>query len=75
MNENHGIPLNAVTKGRPFGEVLEEFMRIWGDAKKHVTAPGKYDDEIFADTMKATAYRLYLLGVEDGMKEKNEWTN
>lgn len=72
MDENHGIPLNVVTKGRPFGEVLEEFMRIWGDAKKHVTVPGKDDDEIFADTMKATAYRLYLLGVEDGMKEKNK---
>ena len=56
MDENHGIPLNVVTKGRPFGEVLEEFMRIWGDAKKHVTVPGKDGDEIFADTMKATAY-------------------
>lgn len=47
-------------------------MRIWNDAKKHATTPGKGEDKIFADTMKVIAYRIYLLGVEDGMKEENE---
>ena len=69
VDEHHNIPLSVFTKGQPFEKVLEEYMRIWNDAKKCVTAPGKDNDEIFADTMKAAAYRLYLLGVEDGMKE------
>ena len=72
MNECHGIPLNVFTKGRSFEKVLEEYMRIWDDVKKCATTPGKGEDEIFADTMKVTAYRIYLLGVEDGMKEENE---
>lgn len=72
MNECHGIPLNVFTKGRSFERVLEEYMRIWNDAKKYAIVPGKGEDEIFAETMKVTAYRIYLLGVEDGMKEENE---
>lgn len=72
MNEHHGIPLNVFTKGRSFEKVLKEYMRIWGDFKKCATAPGKGEDEIFADTMEVAAYRIYLLGVEDGMKEENE---
>ena len=72
MNKCHGIPLNVFTKGRSFEKVLEEYVRIWDDVKKCVTTPEKGEDEIFSDTMKVAAYRIYLLGVEDGMKEENE---
>ena len=41
---------------------------VWEDVKRTVSTPGKGEDEVFADTMKVTAYRIYLLGVEDGMK-------
>ena len=72
----HGVPLAAISKGRHLGEVLEEYMRIWNGAQKAVTVPGKGEDEIFADTMKVVTYRLYLLGVEDGMKgAKHERTD
>lgn len=70
MKELHGIPLEAISKGRSLDEVLGEYMRIWEDAKATVSAPGKGEDEVFADTMEVTAYRIYLLGVEDGMKGK-----
>lgn len=65
----HGIPLEVISKGRELGNVLAEYKRIWNGAKEAATVPGKTDDEIFADTMMCAAYRIYLLGVEDGMKE------
>lgn len=68
MNRMKGVPLDAISKGRSFDKVLKEYMRIWRDAKESVDSPGKSEDEIFADTMKVVAYRIYLLGVEDGMK-------
>lgn len=73
MNKNsteHSIPLSVIAKGRPLEDVLEEYMRIFQDAQKAATKPGKSDDGIFVDTLKAAAYRLYLLGVEDGMKKE-----
>ncbi len=64
----HDIPLEAIKKGRDYGMVLSEHRRIWDGAKEAATVPGKTQDEIFADTMMCAAYRIYLLGVEDGMK-------
>jgi len=64
----HGVPLEAIKKGRDYGKVLSEYRRIWDGAKGAATAPEKTQDEIFADTMMCAAYRIYLLGVEDGMK-------
>lgn len=64
----HGIPAEAIAKGRAYVDVLCEYKRIWDGVKAVATVPGKTDDEIFADTMAVTAYRIYLLGVEDGMK-------
>lgn len=65
----HGIPAEAIVKGRNYEDVLMEYKRIWNGAKEVASVPGKTPDEIFADTMMAAAYRIYLLGVEDGMKE------
>lgn len=64
----YDIPLRAIQKGRDLGAVLNEYRRIYGDAKKAATAPGKSEDDILADTLMGAAYRIYLLGVEDGMK-------
>lgn len=72
MIELHGVPLDAISKGCSLGDLLDVYMRVWEDARKTVSTPGKEDAEIFADTMKVTAYRIYLLGVEDGMKEENK---
>lgn len=71
MNDmlKHGIPIEAINKGRAYGDVLDEYRRIWEDAKEVATTSGKDQDEIFTDTMMVAAYRIYLLGVEDGMKE------
>lgn len=71
---NRNVPLNVIAQGRPLKDVLEEYMRIFMYAKKAVTKPGKGEEDVFADTLKAAAYRLYLLGVEDGMKKKKEDT-
>lgn len=72
MNEHHDIPLNVFTKGRSFEKVLEKYMSVWDETKKLATALGRSEDEIFTDTMEVAAYRIYLLGVEDGMKEENQ---
>ena len=69
MKKTNGVPLSAIQAGRSLDEVLSEYMRIWDDAKKQLSVQTKNPDEVFADVMKVTAYRIYLLGVEDGMKE------
>lgn len=66
------IPIEAIIKGRSMEEVLNEFMRIWDGAREAATKEGKSPDDVFADTMQAAAYRLYLLGVQDGMKVENQ---
>lgn len=74
MNKNsteHSIPLKVIAKGRPLEDVLEEYMRIFMVAQKVARKPGKSEDDVLADTMKLAAYRLYLLGVEDGMKKED----
>ena len=64
----YDIPLRAIQKGRDLSAVLKEYQRIYDGAKKAAIAPGKSEDEVFADTLMGAAYRIYLLGVEDGMK-------
>lgn len=68
----NGIPIEAIVKGRNYEDVLTEYRKIWEGAKQVATVLGKTNDEIFADTMMAAAYRIYLLGVEDGMKEEEK---
>ena len=72
VDEHHNIPLRVFTKGQPLEKVLREYMRAWESAKKIATAPGKTEDEIISEVMVAATYRIYLLGVEDGMKEENK---
>lgn len=69
---NNEIHVEVIAKGRNLEEVLTEYMRIWDGAKKAAAEEGKSPNDIFADTMQAAAYRLYLLGVQDGMKVENQ---
>lgn len=63
------IPMEIITKGRDLGEVLMAYMTFHKRATKVASEPGKSEDETFADAMQAAVYRIYLLGVEDGMKQ------
>ena len=62
------VPLDAIAKGRDMGEVLSSYMKFCNDAKAVAATCEKSDDEILADAIMAATYRIYLLGVEDGMK-------
>jgi len=62
------IPMEVIATGRDLGEVLTAYMTFHKRAVKVASEPGKSEDETFADAMQAAVYRLYLLGVEDGMK-------
>lgn len=68
MDKHRNIPLNVFTKGQPFEKVLEEYMRIWNDAKKCVTAPGKDNDEIFAGHNEGGS----ISAVPTGSRRRNE---
>lgn len=71
MNDNPAfsqIPMEVIAKGRDMGEVLTTYMTFHKRAGKVAAEAGKPEDETFADAMQAAVYRLYLLGVEDGMK-------
>lgn len=62
------VPIGAIIKGRDLGQVLEGYMTFFERASAVAAQLGKTEDEIFAATMQAATYRLYLLGVEDGMR-------
>lgn len=62
------IPMEVITTGRDLGEVLTAYMTFHKRAIVVAAEAGKPEDETFADAMQAAVYRLYLLGVEDGMK-------
>lgn len=70
MNEfkDETIPIAAISKGRNFEDVLRKCMEYFEKAKREVSTTGKDEHQILSGTMMGTAYRLYLLGVEDGMK-------
>ncbi len=61
-----GIPAEVFTKSRSMDDVMEVYRRsieiAMNDWKRGGEAP-----EI-SDLMRWTGYRMYLLGVEDGMK-------
>lgn len=63
------IPVDVIVKGRDMGEVLTAYMTFHNRASKVAAEIDQSEDEIFADAMQAAVYRLYLLGVEDGMKQ------
>lgn len=74
MNElnQSGVPVEAIAKGRDLGSVISSYMKFYDDARKYVDRDGKTEEEIFSDIMLGSVYRVYLLGVEDGMKEERK---
>lgn len=70
MIELNGIPLKVFSSGRSLGDVLDAFMKVMDSVDKIAASPGKDDAEVFADALKVSVYRIYLLGVEDGMEGK-----
>ena len=69
MNE---IPLKAISKGKDLGRVLQEYMRAYSESAKISASMGKSDDEVLSDATMCAVYRIYLLGVEDGMRRGTE---
>ena len=62
------VPLDAITKGRSLEEVLTAYMTVYENCHKTAATLGKSEAETFADATTGAVYRLYLLGVQDGMK-------
>lgn len=64
------VPLEVIAKGRGLVEILAAYITIHKRCREVATVSGKSDDEIFAEAMHGAVYRIYLLGVEDGMRQE-----
>ncbi len=62
------IPLTAIQKGRSLENICEETQRIFTEAKTEARKKGQVGADATSGAIMATAYRLYLLGVQDGME-------
>lgn len=69
--EFHAL-IAVIDKGRFLKEVLDQFIAIRDRAEQIAATPGKSEAEVFADTMMCAVYRIYLLGVQDGMVKESE---
>lgn len=67
MNNDKNIPLSAISAGKSMEEVLEKYMSVFGEVKAISIEQGNLPDDATTDAMMVSAYRIYLLGVEDGM--------
>lgn len=72
MDITSDIPLNVIAKGRSLEEVLEKVMSSWRDANEIGSKAGLTEEDMFSRTFMCVAYRIYLMGVQDGMKEDEE---
>ncbi len=68
MNKKSTIPLSAISKGRDLGTVLSNYMEFHKGATAEMEKHGLNGEQAFVNAMQGALYRLYLLGVEDGMK-------
>ncbi len=69
MNEdilNTPIPLDVIAGGREIGDVLAEFETTCVAVHQDAALDDGADD--WAGSFAFAVYRIYLLGVEDGMK-------
>lgn len=65
----NGIPNEAVAKRRTFNEVMDEYQRALEGEQEAIKSSGEIQESVLLRATMAAAYRMYLLGVEDGMKE------
>lgn len=67
MKEDYVLE-EVVSKGRAFENVIEKLWQVWKDAEDFVESGDKDAPETFGELLEYIGYRMYLLGVEDGMK-------
>ena len=72
MDITSDIPLNVIEKGRSLEEVLAKVMSSWRSANEIGSKAGLTEEDLFSGTLMCVAYRIYLMGVQDGMKEDEE---
>ena len=72
MDITSDIPLNVIEKGRSLEEVLAKVMSSWRIANEIGSKAGLTEEDLFSRTLMCVAYRIYLIGVQDGMKEDEE---
>ena len=72
MDITSDIPLNVIEKGRSLEEVLAKVMSSWRSANEIGSKVGLTEEDLFSRTLMCVAYRIYLMGVQDGMKEDKE---
>lgn len=72
MDITSDIPLNVIEKGRSLEEVLAKVMSSWRSANEIGFKAGLTEEDLFSRTLMCVAYRIYLMGVQDGMKEDEE---
>lgn len=51
------------------GLKVKSMSDVWRDFLKMAAETGMTDGDIYSDNMMCVAYRIYLMGVQDGMKE------
>lgn len=77
-SELFNIPMDVIARGRDEDDVLNQYISAWekietlASKSDELTAEFLADANIFGKLMRISAYRIYLLGVEDGMKKEGE---
>lgn len=71
MNEE-AIPVEVIAKGRSLEDVTEKLQQTWENVIEVAKLGHKNADREFGKLLICVGYRMYLLGVEDGMKEDAE---
>lgn len=64
-----GIPLEVIEKGRSCEDVLETWGKNFEVLEGVCTDLFGSEEDNAASVMVSAVYRIYLLGVEDGMKQ------
>lgn len=67
MNELNGVRADVISRSRGLDDVLKAYMKAYAAAKKVAEGSTSDEAEITAEAMLGATYRVYLLGVEDGM--------
>lgn len=61
------VDIRLIEQGRDLEDVLEKYMGFYTAAEAEARRLGKQGDEAIAAAMQGATYRLYLLGLKDGI--------
>ncbi|MCI6618306.1 MAG: hypothetical protein MSD82_05570 [Prevotella sp.] len=67
-NGDRAIPMEVICKGRPLEEILEKYVSFHENAERVAEDISISEEDRFSGAMMCALYRVYLLGVEDGME-------